>query len=58
MVLDEQPTGFKNDGFLETGQLHKCLSAYIWYPLIFIFHKNAPLTCFSSGQTRQNWTNL
>jgi hypothetical protein len=29
MVLDEQPTGFKNDGFLETGQLHKCLSAYI-----------------------------
>ena len=33
MVLDEQPTGFKNGGFLKTSQLHKCGFAYIWYPL-------------------------
>jgi hypothetical protein len=29
MVLDEQPTGFRNDGFLKTSQLHKCGFAYI-----------------------------
>jgi hypothetical protein len=29
MVLDEQPTGFKNGGFLKTSQLHKCGFAYI-----------------------------
>jgi hypothetical protein len=29
MVLDEQPTGFKNGGFLQTSQLHKCGFAYI-----------------------------
>jgi hypothetical protein len=29
MVLDEQPTGSKNGGFLKTSQLHKCGFAYI-----------------------------
>jgi hypothetical protein len=29
MVLDEQPTGFKNGGFLKTSQLHKCGFPYI-----------------------------
>jgi hypothetical protein len=29
MMLDEQPTGFKNGGFLKTSQLHKCGFAYI-----------------------------
>jgi hypothetical protein len=29
MVLDEQPTGFKNGGFVKTSQLHKCGFAYI-----------------------------
>jgi hypothetical protein len=39
MVLDEQPTGFKNGGFLKTSQLHKCGFAYIWYPLMVSFWK-------------------
>jgi hypothetical protein len=34
MVLDEQPTGSKNGGFLKTSQLHNCGFAYIWYPLM------------------------
>jgi hypothetical protein len=29
MVIDEQPTGFKNGGFLKTSQLHKGRFAYI-----------------------------
>jgi hypothetical protein len=29
MVLDAQPTGFKNGGFLKTSQLHKWGLAYI-----------------------------
>jgi hypothetical protein len=29
MVLDEQPTSFKNGGFLKTSQLNKCGFAYI-----------------------------
>jgi hypothetical protein len=29
MVLDEQPTGSKNGGFLKTSQLNKCGFAYI-----------------------------
>jgi hypothetical protein len=29
MVLDEQPKGFKNGGFLKTSQLRKCGFAYI-----------------------------
>jgi hypothetical protein len=29
MVRDEQPTGFKNGGFLKTSQLPKCGFAYI-----------------------------
>jgi hypothetical protein len=33
-VLDEQPTGFKNVGFLKTSQLHKCGFAYIQHPLL------------------------
>jgi hypothetical protein len=36
MVLDAQPTGFKNGGFLKTSQLNKCRFAYTWYPLLFI----------------------
>jgi hypothetical protein len=33
-VSDEQPTGFQNCAFLKTSQLHKCVFAYIWYPLM------------------------
>jgi hypothetical protein len=29
MVLDEQPTGSKNGGFLKTSQLHNCGFSYI-----------------------------
>jgi hypothetical protein len=29
MVLDEQPTGSENGGFLKTSQLNKCGFAYI-----------------------------
>jgi hypothetical protein len=29
MVLDEQPTGLKNGGFLKTSQLHKFGFSYI-----------------------------
>jgi hypothetical protein len=29
MMIDEQPTGFKNGGFLKTSQLNKCRFAYI-----------------------------
>jgi hypothetical protein len=29
MVLDEQPTAFKNGRFLKTSQLHKCGFGYI-----------------------------
>jgi hypothetical protein len=36
MVIDEQPTGFKDGGFLKTSQLHKCGFAYILYPLMWL----------------------
>jgi hypothetical protein len=29
MMIDEQPTGFKNGGFLKNSQLNKCEMAYI-----------------------------
>jgi hypothetical protein len=29
MVIDEQPTGFKNGGFFKTSQLCKCGFGYI-----------------------------
>jgi hypothetical protein len=43
-LLDEQPKGFENGGFLKTSQLHKCGFAF-WYPLLsrLQFFKNLGL---------------